>query len=207
MNKVRLDSKSEQSVLNMLLENSSINDKQISKINSTSSEIGKSKLETAFELNLTDEEKIVKLLSQTYSLELVDLKEKKIDEKLKKVLDVRFIENNFLVNNLKANGLITVSFHSRSVDMLLSWMNSQQTTHSLYKKVKNKALNHFIKSRRESGNSKCYETTIGGVRQIFKALKNKNIICFAADQVPQRGLGEHINFLTQLLTPLLWCNH
>ena len=78
--------------------------------------------------------------------------------------------------------------------MLLSWMNSQQTTHSLYKKVKNKALNHFIKSRRESGNSKCYETTIGGVRQIFKALKNKNIICFAADQVPQRGLGEHINF-------------
>ncbi len=97
MNKVRLDSKSEQSVLNMLLENSSINDKQISKINSTSSEIGKSKLETAFELNLTDEEKIVKLLSQTYSLELVDLKEKKIDEKLKKVLDVRFIENNFLV--------------------------------------------------------------------------------------------------------------
>ena len=104
------------------------------------------------------------------------------------------IENNFLVNNLKANGLITVSFHNRSVDMLLSWMNSQQTTHSLYKKVKNKALNHFIKSRRESGNSKCYETTIGGVRQIFKALKNKNIICFAADQVPQRGLGEHINF-------------
>ncbi len=97
MNRVRLDSKSEQSVLNMLLENASINDKQISKINSTSAEIGKSKLETAFELNLTDEEKVVKLLAQTYSLELVDLKEKKIDEKLKKILDVRFIENNFLV--------------------------------------------------------------------------------------------------------------
>ena len=97
MNKIRLDTKSEQSILNMLMENSLINDKQISKINSTSSEIGKSKLDTAFELNLTDEEKIVKLLSQTYSLELVDLKEKKIDEKLKKVLDVRFIENNFLV--------------------------------------------------------------------------------------------------------------
>ena len=48
------------------------------------------------------------------------------------------IENNFLVNNLKANGLITVSFHNRSVDMLLSWMNSQQTNHSHYKKVKKK---------------------------------------------------------------------
>ena len=107
------------------------------------------------------------------------------------------IENNFLVNNLKKNGLIAVSFHNRSVDMLLSWMNSQQTTHSLYKKVKNKALNHFIKRSRQSRDSRCYETTIGGVRQILKALNNKNIICFAADQVPQRGLGEHINFFNK----------
>tara|TARA_B100000614_G_scaffold226308_1_gene216528 strand:- start:1193 stop:2047 length:855 start_codon:yes stop_codon:yes gene_type:complete len=107
------------------------------------------------------------------------------------------IENNFLVNNLKDNGLICVSFHNRSVDMLLSWMNSKHTTHSLYKKVKNKALNNFIKDRRESGLSKCYETTIAGVRHIFSALKNKNIVCFAADQVPQRGLGEHINFFNR----------
>ena len=104
------------------------------------------------------------------------------------------IENNFLIDSLKENGLICVSFHSRSVDMLLSWMNSKQTTHSLYKKVKNKRLEAFIKNKRQSGNSKCYETTIGGVRQILGALRNKNIVCFAADQVPKRGLGEHINF-------------
>ena len=107
------------------------------------------------------------------------------------------IENNFLIDSLKENGLICVSFHSRSVDMLLSWMNSKQTTHSLYKKVKNKTLNNFIKRRRQSGISKCHETTIGGVRQIFKALKNKQIVCFAADQVPQRGLGEHLNFFNR----------
>ena len=104
------------------------------------------------------------------------------------------VENNFLINNLKHNGLIAVSFHNRSVDMLLSWMNSQHTTYSLYKKVKNKRLEAFIKNKRQSGNSKCYETTIGGVRQILGALRNKNIVCFAADQVPKRGLGEHINF-------------
>ena len=104
------------------------------------------------------------------------------------------VENNFLINNLKHNGLIAVSFHNRSVDMLLSWMNSQQTTYSLYKKVKNKRLEAFIKNQRQSGNSKCYETNIGGVRQVLRALRNKNIVCFAADQVPKRGLGEHINF-------------
>ena len=58
MIKIRLDTKSEQSILNMLLDNQAINASQLSKINSTSSEVGKTKIETAIELNLTNEEKI-----------------------------------------------------------------------------------------------------------------------------------------------------
>ena len=104
------------------------------------------------------------------------------------------VENNFLLNNLKHNGLVAVSFHNRSVDMLLTWMNSQHTTVSLYKKIKNKTLDNFVKSKRENGMSKCFEINIAGVRHLYKAIKNKNIVCFAADQVPKRGLGEHINF-------------
>ncbi len=97
MNKIRLDAKSEQSILNMLLDNRAINEAQLSKINLTSAEVGKTKIETAIELNLTNEEKISKLLATSYSLEVVDLNEKKIDEKLKKILDLRFIEENHLV--------------------------------------------------------------------------------------------------------------
>ena len=97
MIKIRLDTKSEQSILNMLLDNQAINNAQLSKINSTSSEVGKTKIETAIELNLTNEEKISKLLAISYSLETVDLSQKKIDEKLKKILDLRFIEENHLV--------------------------------------------------------------------------------------------------------------
>ena len=104
------------------------------------------------------------------------------------------IENNYLINNLKENGLIAVSFHNRSVDMLLTWMNSQHTTTSLFKKIKNNTLNTFVKQRRESKKSKCYETNISGVKEIFKSLKNNNIVCFAADQVPKRGFGEYIDF-------------
>ena len=104
------------------------------------------------------------------------------------------IENNYLINNLKENGLIGVSFHNRSVDMLLIWINSQHTTTSLFKKIKNKTLNTYIRHRRESKNSKCYETNLSGVKEIFKSLKNNNIVCFAADQVPKRGFGEYINF-------------
>ena len=104
------------------------------------------------------------------------------------------IENNFLYKSLSNNGLIAVAIHNRSVDMLLKWINSQTTTVSLYKKIKFKLLNNFVIKQRETGKSKCYETNIAGVRRIYKALKNEQIVCFAADQVPQRGYGEYIKF-------------
>ena len=104
------------------------------------------------------------------------------------------IENNFLHKSLSDNGLIMAAIHNRSVDMLLKWINSQTTTVSLYKKIKLKLLNNFVIKQRESGKSKCYETNIAGVRRIYRALKNKKIVCFAVDQVPQRGYGEYIKF-------------
>ena len=76
MSKTKLDTASEQNILNMLMESSIITSDQMSKINATSSEIGKSKLETAFELNFADENKILKILSANYSLPIIDLKKK-----------------------------------------------------------------------------------------------------------------------------------
>jgi len=104
------------------------------------------------------------------------------------------IENNFLLKNLvnKRKGLIAVAIHNRSVDMLLRWLNSNFATVSLYKKIKINVLDRFVKREREAGGSKSIETSIHGVRKILKALMSKEIICFAADQVPQRGHGEYI---------------
>ena len=106
------------------------------------------------------------------------------------------VKNNFLLKNKfdKGNGLILVSIHNRSVDMLLKWINSQITTVSLYKRVKNKRLDKFVKRNREHDGALCYETTMLGVRNILKALKKNEAVCFAADQVPKRGMGEYINF-------------
>ena len=47
MSKIKLDLNSEQNILNMLMESSSISEDQMSKINANSKEIGKTKLETA----------------------------------------------------------------------------------------------------------------------------------------------------------------
>ena len=70
----QLDQISEQNILNMLMDQSVISTDQMTKIKSMSKEIGKSRLETAFELNLADEKKIIEILSKSYSLDTVDLK-------------------------------------------------------------------------------------------------------------------------------------
>ena len=106
------------------------------------------------------------------------------------------VENNFLFKSLinKKQGLISVAFHNRSVDMLITWINTQTPTVSLYKKIKNKYLNSFVQNKRQINHSLSVETSISGVRKIYKALKDNNVVCFAADQVPQRGMGEYIKF-------------
>ena len=94
---MHLDASSEQNILNMLMDQSAISTDQMNKIKSMSKEVGKSKLETAFELNLTNENKILSLLSKAYSLDVVDLKKHVITDKLKKIVPIDYIRNNTLV--------------------------------------------------------------------------------------------------------------
>jgi type IV pilus assembly protein PilB len=96
------------------MEGSIISAEQISKINSTSAEIGKSKLETAFELNFTNEDKILKLLSSSYSLPIIDLKKTVIDPKIKKIIDARYIQDNLLVPFEMGNGILKIAIADAS---------------------------------------------------------------------------------------------
>ena len=114
MSKTRLDAASEQNILNMLMEGSVISEDQMSKINITSPEIGKTKLETAFELNFTDEDKILKILSANYSLPLIDLSKKVIDPKIKKIIDLRYIQDNLLVPFEMTEGVLKIAIADAS---------------------------------------------------------------------------------------------
>ena len=109
------------------------------------------------------------------------------------------VENNYLLSENIRNkkGLIFIAIHNRSVDMLLKWVNSKTQTTTLYKKAKNKRLDAFVRSQRDVGNNKTFETNISGVRQIYKALISNNVICIAADQVPADNMGEHIKLFNR----------
>ena len=104
------------------------------------------------------------------------------------------IENNYLLNRYidEGNGVAVIAIHNRSVDMLLKWINTKCETTTLYKKVKIKTLDRFVRKQREGKNNNVYETNMTGVRKIFQAYKANKTICIAADQVPQEGMGEYI---------------
>ena len=110
----QLDQTSEQNILNMLMDQSVISTDQMTKIKSMSKEIGKSRLETAFELNLTDEKKIIAILSKSYSLDTVDLKKYKINDKLKKIVPLDYIRSNTLVPFEIANGILKIAIPDAS---------------------------------------------------------------------------------------------
>jgi type IV pilus assembly protein PilB len=114
MSKIKLDLNSEQNILNMLMESSSLSEDQMSKINANSKEIGKTKLETAIELNYTDEIKIQKTLSTNYSIELISLEKKVIDPKIKKIIDLRYIQDNLLVPFEMGDGVLKIAIADAS---------------------------------------------------------------------------------------------
>ena len=152
MSKIRLDSASQQNILNMLMENSILSADQMSKINSTSVEIGKSKLETIFELNLSDEDEILKILSTSYSLPIVDLADYKIDEKIKKIIDPRFVEDNGLVPFAIVDGALKIAIADASKFGL---MKNLKTMTNLEPEL--------------------YATSISGIFKFINRLSNTNV--------------------------------
>ena len=94
---IRLDTTSEQSILNMLREHNALNGQQIKQIESLSKESGKSQIETAFELNITNDAKVAELLSESFSIPLIKLDDVKVDNNLKKFTEIRFLKENLII--------------------------------------------------------------------------------------------------------------
>lgn len=94
---IKIDQSSEQNIINMLVEHSLIDFNQVKKITQISKESGKSRLEIAFDLNLADEIKILKILSTSYSLPVINLKDHSLSEDVKKIIPINYIQTNSLV--------------------------------------------------------------------------------------------------------------
>ena len=92
-----LDKSSEQNLINMLQEHAILNQETLQKVEKISNEIGKSKIETIYDLKISSEQEILKLVSSSYSLPIVSLSQYTLTEELKRIVPFAYIRDNFLV--------------------------------------------------------------------------------------------------------------
>ena len=81
----------------MLRDHDALSSQQIKQIETLSQESGKSQIETAFELNITNDTKVAQLLSDSFSIPLVNLNEIKLSDNLKKYTEIRFLKENYII--------------------------------------------------------------------------------------------------------------
>jgi len=105
------------------------------------------------------------------------------------------VENRFLYTQTnKDSGLILLSAHNRSVDLLLNQLTNQNDITAIFKPIKIKAFNEFVRKNRQKTGSNVFETNFRGVKELFSALKRGKVVAMAADQVPAKNMGVYEEF-------------
>ena len=93
---IKISRESEINLINILIDQDVISGKDLIDIKKKSSEGDKSQIDAVFELNLTDEDKILDLLVKEQSLDIADLASSEISEEVKSVLPSNYINMNFI---------------------------------------------------------------------------------------------------------------
>tara|TARA_B100001989_G_scaffold95282_1_gene66321 strand:+ start:123 stop:887 length:765 start_codon:yes stop_codon:yes gene_type:complete len=105
------------------------------------------------------------------------------------------VENRFLYSQIsRDSGLIFLSAHNRSVDLLLNQLTNQEKVTAIFKPIKIKAFNEFVRKNRQKSGSNVFETNFTGVKELFSALKRGEAVAMAADQVPAKNMGVYEEF-------------
>jgi KDO2-lipid IV(A) lauroyltransferase len=105
------------------------------------------------------------------------------------------VENRFLYSQTnRDSGLIFLSAHNRSVDLLLNHLTNQDHVTAIFKPIKIKAFNEFVRKNRQKSGSNVFETNFTGVKELFSALKQGEVVAMAADQVPAKNMGVYEDF-------------
>ena len=93
---IKISRESEVNLINVLIDQDVISGKDLPNIKKLSSEGEKTQLEAVFDLNLTDEDKILDLLVKDQNLDVVELGNMEITDEVKTVLPANYINMNFI---------------------------------------------------------------------------------------------------------------
>ena len=163
---INISRESEINLINILIDQDIISGKDLINIKKISTEGQKSQLDAVFELNLTDENKILDLLVKEQSLDIVDLSSLTVTDEIKSVLPSNYINMNFIAPFKVEGKVLHIAIPDSSK---LSLMRNLKTITKMdieLHAAKISEISDFIKKLHADG-----ETTIQSIQQ-----KNKEKI-------------------------------
>ena len=156
---IKLDESSEINILNMLVDYKAITSQQFKQIETLSAEGGKSKLSTAFELNLTSAEKILKILSESYSLPTIELKKIVITDQIRKIAALRYLKENTIVPFEITGDIVKLAITDASkLGLIKNIKNLTQLNPELYAASVNDIENFNQRLEKKKSTHKRYST-------------------------------------------------
>ena len=163
---ISISRESEINLINILIDQDIISGKDLINIKKISTEGQKSQLDAVFELNLTDENKILDLLVKEQSLEVVDLNTYEVTDEIKSVLPSNYINMNFIAPFKVEGKILHIAIPDSSKLSLMRNLKTITKMEIELHAAKISGISDFIKKLHADG-----ETTMQSIQQ-----KNKEKI-------------------------------
>ena len=163
---ISISRESEINLINILIDQDIISGKDLINIKKISTEGQKSQLDAVFELNLTDENKILDLLVKEQSLEVVDLNTYEVTDEIKSVLPSNYINMNFIAPFKVEGKVLHIAIPDSSKLSLMRNLKTITKMEIELHAAKISGISDFIKKLHADG-----ETTMQSIQQ-----KNKEKI-------------------------------
>ena len=157
---INISRESEINLINILIDQDIISGKDLINIKKVSTEGQKSQLDAVFELNLTDENKILDLLVKEQSLEVVDLSAHSVTEEIKSVLPSNYINMNFIAPFKVEGKILHIAIPDSSKLSLMRNLKTITKMEIELHAAKISEISDFIKKLHADG-----ETTMQSIQQ------------------------------------------
>ena len=174
---INISREAEVNLINILIDQDVISGKDLISIKKISTDENKTQLEAVFQLELTDEDKILDLLIKEQSLEVIDLSTIQITDELKAILPSNYINMNFIVPFKIDGNILHIAIPDSSKLSLMRNLKTITKKEIELHGAKLSQISSFIEAISKDG-----ETTIQSIQQANQTKEKTKTFDYDVDE-------------------------
>ena len=173
---INISREAEVNLINILIDQDVISGKDLISIKKISTDENKTQLEAVFQLELTDEDKILDLLIKEQSLEVIDLTTIEITDELKTILPSNYINMNFIAPFKIDGNILHIAISDSSKLSLMRNLKTITKKEIELHGAKLSQISSFIEALAKDG-----ETTIQNIQEANAIQEKEKVKTFDYD--------------------------